>query len=116
METKLFEVRDRMTFLPVIAVKLEPGNPADRYLLAMAGFGLRAEKQAKYILLGNLRMGKLECSPSDHAGHPQVRTLPRAHRYIQDHWDELESGQVVDVEFIAGETTVAKLSQRLEGC
>lgn len=116
METKLFEVRDRMTFLAVIAIKLEPGNEPDRYLLAMSGYGLRAEKQRQYILMGKLQTGNLKCSSSDHEGYPTVRTLPMAHHHIQKHWEELTSGDVIDVEFILGEVEAPKISQRLEQC
>jgi hypothetical protein len=114
METKLFEVRDRITFLPVIAIKLEPGNEPDRYLLAMVGYGLRAQKQSQYILMGKLQTGKLKCTPSSHAGYPAVRTLPMAHHHVLKHWDELTSGDVIDVEFILGEVPAPKISQRVE--
>lgn len=116
METKLFEVRDRGTFLPVLCVKLEPVNEPDRYLLAMAGYGLRQEKQAQYILMGKLQTGDLKCTSSDHAGYPTVRTLPMAHHHIQKHWEKLTSGDVIDVEFILGEVAEPKISQRLQGC
>lgn len=116
METKLFEVRDRMTFLPVIAIKLEPGNEPDRYLLAMAGYGLRPKSQAKYILMGKLQTGDLRNCPQDHAGYPTVRTLPMAHQHIEKHWEELTSGDVIDVEFILGEVEVPKISQRIQEC
>lgn len=116
METKLFEVRDRMTFLPVMCIKLEPGNVADGYLLAMTGYGIRAEKQSQVILMGKLSTGDLKCTSSDHAGYPTVRTLPMAHHHIQKHWEELTSGDVIDVEFILGEVAEPKVSQRLEKC
>lgn len=34
-------------------------------------------------------------------------------QYIIEHFDELESGDVVDVEFIVGETTEQKKSERI---
>ena len=39
--------------------------------------------------------------------------MPIAHNYVLDHFDELEDGDVVDVEFILGETEVKKTSERL---
>lgn len=116
METKVFEVRDRMTFLPVLCVKLEPGNESDRYLLAMASYGLLPKKQAQYILMGKLQTGELRNCPQDHGGYPGVRTLPIAHQHIEKHWEELTSGDVIDVEFILGEAEAPKVSQRLETC
>ncbi len=114
METKLFEVRDRMTFMPVICIKLAPGNEPDGYLLAMAGYGLLPESQGKFILMGKLQTGVLQNCPQDHSGYPAVRTLPMAHQHIEKHWDELTSGDVIDVEFILGEVGVPKISQRVE--
>lgn len=40
--------------------------------------------------------------------------MHEAHKYIQQHWDELQSGEVVDVEYILGETTVKKESDAKE--
>jgi hypothetical protein len=113
METKLFEVRDKMTFIPVICIKLEPGNPADQYLLGMAGYGLRTDEQSEYILYGKLQGGQMSSSPMDH-NNVEVRTNRVAHSHIIGHWEELNSGDVIDVEFIVGETGIAKTSQRLQ--
>jgi hypothetical protein len=40
------------------------------------------------------------------------RTYFLAHRYIERHFDELEEGAVVDVEFVSGETKTCKVSDR----
>jgi hypothetical protein len=42
------------------------------------------------------------------------RTWTAAHRWIIEHWAELKDGDVVDVEFILGETTTPKESERHE--
>ena len=39
--------------------------------------------------------------------------MKEAHAYIAGHFEELESGAVIDVEFILGETAEAKKSERL---
>lgn len=36
----------------------------------------------------------------------------RAHLYVRDHWAELRDGDVVDVQFILGETAAPKKSER----
>ncbi|KKL90716.1 hypothetical protein LCGC14_1901950, partial [marine sediment metagenome] len=41
------------------------------------------------------------------------RTVAEAHRYVAAHWDELKSGDVIDVEFVLDETTEKKVSERL---
>ena len=40
-----------------------------------------------------------------------LRTMGNAHHYIAEHWDELHDGDVIDVQFILGETTAKKLSE-----
>ena len=42
------------------------------------------------------------------------RTYSVAHNYIQEHWDEIKAGDVIDVEYILGETPEPKLSERCE--
>lgn len=44
---------------------------------------------------------------------PNFRTLGNAHQHIIEHWSELTSGDVVDVEFILGESKEPKQSERV---
>lgn len=113
METKLFEVRDRATFIPVICVKCKAANEAERYLLADSGYGIKEKEQESYILMGRLRDGELRCNSYDQDGYPSVRTLWMAHHHIEKHWHELKTGDVIDIEYILNETEAPKLSQRL---
>jgi|ERR1700733_410575 hypothetical protein len=41
------------------------------------------------------------------------RTMLAAHLYVTGHFDELTDGDVVDVEFVLGESTAPKLSERV---
>ena len=111
MIAKTFEIRDAATFIPVLAVKLEPGNEFDRYLLARAGFGVKAETQAEYVLLCAL-VGRSECNYDPHKWSGTARTYPVAHEYILEHFDHLPTGSVVDVEFILGLADAPKESER----
>ena len=113
MIAKTFELRDRGTFVPVLAVKLEPTNKADEYLFARAGYGGWAENQSKYVLLMGLGGGcdKMTCDPYDWGDNGTRFTC---HSYIITHFDELQSGQVLDAEFIRGETAEPKKSERDE--
>lgn len=43
-----------------------------------------------------------------------ARTMHVAHEYLKEHFDDLESGAVIDVEFILGETETPKRSEREE--
>ena len=109
-ETKLLEVRDRATFVPVIAIKPRPYNEEERYLLARAGYGRSASDHERYVLMSRL------------AGHSELiydpdawgnRTMIVAHAYIRDNWESISNGQVIDVEFILGESDNPKTSERL---
>lgn len=117
MIVKAFEVRDRCTFIPVFAVKMTPGEQngdsveKERYLLHRAGY--------TYFDDSCVVLCRMEASGVDrnatydpYAWGGGTRTYQVAHQYIIDHFDELESGAVVDVEFILGETKEPKKSER----
>ena len=114
MITKTFEIRDRATFIPMIAIKLKPGCEADRYLLSCAGFGTTPEAQAEYVYLIRINggEGRATCDPYDWGTTP--RTVHVAHQHIIKHFDELDSGAVIDVEFILGESKKEKISESVE--
>lgn len=108
MEAKTIEIRDAMTFIPALAIRLDPSNAADEYLLAREGY--ERGRQGQYVLLVWLARGKAEYDPNAWGG----RTLPIAHKQLIDHWTEIQSGDVVDVEWIAGITNTPKESERVE--
>jgi hypothetical protein len=114
METKLFEVRDRATFIPVLAVRLKPGCEEDRYLLARSGYGRSPADQGRYVYMSKIAggSGRATCDPNDW-GHDGTRTLAVAHAHIVQHWGNLLTGDVLDVEFILGEATAPKVPERL---
>ena len=108
MILKTLEIRDKGTFIPVIAVQTMAEDEAEEYLLARAGF-----RQSLCVILC-----RLECSGTDRNASydPHAwggRTYPVAHEYITNHFAELENGQVIDVEFILKETDAPKVSERL---
>jgi len=105
METKLFEIRDRATFLPMFAILCEAVNAEQHYLLRRSGYSTGSN----LVLFGYLEgKGKACYDPYDW----NDRTKLTAHNYIQDHWSELKDGDVIDVEFILGETTEKKQSEK----
>lgn len=110
MKAKTFEVRDRATFIPVLAVRLEPDNPQDRYLFYTSGFGKIPTIQKTHILLTNLQTNETLVNPYDwYAG----RTMRIIHMHLVANFEEIESGSVLDVEFIKGEVKTPKLSELL---
>jgi hypothetical protein len=107
MQTKVFEIRDRATFLVGLAVKLraQPETFVEDFLLGRAGFG---EDSDLIILMNPTYPQKAEWD----AYARTDRTWRIAHMYIQHNWQHLKSGDVIDVEFILKETTTKKESER----
>jgi hypothetical protein len=112
MIAKTFEIRDRATFIPVLAVKLVPGCEADRYLFGRAGFGVMPEVQKAFVMVCRLDGGEGFATTDQHGWPGGTRTMKYAHHYIREAFDKLESGAVVDVEFIVCETDSPKRSER----
>jgi hypothetical protein len=108
METKCLEIRDSGTFIPVICIWPVAVNDAQRYLLKRDGY--RADHTEQCIIMINAQCYGAEYSPYS---WNDSRTKRNAHLYIQAHWSELCDGDVIDVEFILGETASPKLSERV---
>lgn len=106
MNTKTFEIRDRGTCIPALAVKLEPACEKDRRLLRRAGFSLDSDHPTS-VLLTRLEPGLATYDPFGW----NDRTMSVAHQYIEQRFDDLLSGEVIDVEFILGETQQRKVSE-----
>lgn len=108
IETKLFELRDRATFIPAFAFRCRSSEAIEQWLLRKAGY---SSLKLPCVILGNLSCpSACACVPYGHRG--DTRTYPVAHEYIEKHWDELKSGDVIDVEFILGETIEKKVSEQ----
>lgn len=104
MECKILEVLDSMTYIPVLAVLLEPEIEAEEYHLGRAGF-----RGGVFVLLYKLQTNQAHWDPANWAAN---RTLLVAHEHIGRNWAELHSGDVVDVEYLLGETPAPRKSQR----
>jgi hypothetical protein len=108
-EIKQIELRDRATFIPMLAVKVvaEPGD----YVLHRGGW-------LNYS--GGVYFFRVDCSPAHRVTYEPFdwgemnRTYRCAHEHINRHWEEIKSGDVVDVEFILGETDRPKQSEKLD--
>jgi len=108
MDTKTFEIRDDGTFIPALAVKLNPTCEQDRYLFGRAGYGTRSDEQAACVIVARLEDCNAEYD-SNRWGYG--RTMQVAHQFIIEHFDELPSGAMVDVQYIRGETPQPKISE-----
>lgn len=99
MTMKFVEIRDKATFIPAVAFEI---GRADGYLARRAGF------DSPMIFLVTLATERCAYDPY----HWTDRTHQTAHLWLSEHWDEFESGGVVDVEFILGERSTPKPSER----
>lgn len=113
MKTILLEVRDSMTFIPVMAIDTDAsgyfsddeGYEQRRWLLRKAGYS----PDGSTIILMNLNDCRAKFDPYEWGNS---RTMAQAHSYIESNWSTLKDGDVIDVEFILGETTEKKVSER----
>lgn len=96
---KFLEIRDRSTFIPALAIEVSAANG---YLARRAGF------ESPCIYLIALATQKCAYDPWSWGN----RTMNTAHQLIEQNWLTLRTGDVVDVEFILGETSEPKRSER----
>ena len=112
MRVKLLEVRDSATFIPCIGIEMSsPETEQEHYLLRRAGYSLQPASCGGCVLFGRLD-GK-EFHYDCYNWPAGARTMRVAHRYVAEHWDELESGDVICDEHILGDRDTPKLSERL---
>ena len=102
--SKVVEIRDRGTFIPALATRIDPESERERKLFARAGFGLSIATQREYVVLTKLVDAKSQHDPFGWGD----RTMTTAHRFIAECFDTLTSGAVVDVEHLLGETDQPK--------
>jgi len=110
MICKTFEIRDRGTFIPILAIKMEPGCERDRVLFERAGYSSFPKTQAEYILVIQIDGGRGAAS-SDPYSWEYGRTMTIAHQAIIDGFDAFKPGEVIDVEYILGETQEKKVAE-----
>lgn len=99
MIVKALEIRDRGTLIPVLAIDTLPTNMRQGRVLRYAGYSSRQ------ILVALIAGGKGAacCDPYDWL-EGFGRTMKIAHMYIAERFDDLSDGDVIDVEFLLGET------------
>lgn len=118
MRIKFIEIRDSMTFVPAVSFRVINDDDTmklsrqESYLLERAGFPF-CEESTKYegrIVLWPMSRDRVEVDSAKW----KDRTFATIHRHLEEHWDDVVSGQVLDVEFILGETTKPKESEGYE--
>jgi hypothetical protein len=126
---KYLEVRDRATFIPVVAFcSYEVVFAAD------SQYALSEPQRSRIVGYGIARNG-FRVARGEHPGDDQVivvrldnvaatadpydwtngaRTIREAHNYITANYQELRDGDVIDVEYILQETASKKRSEALD--
>jgi hypothetical protein len=99
IEVKRVEIRDAMTTMPALALRVRGGS--EDPVLWRAGFGELPE-----VILVDLVNWRCQYDPFSWS--TPARTLPAAHRWLRDNWDEHRDGGVVDVQYILGERATPK--------
>ena len=115
LETKMLEIRDIATYIPVLAIKMAFVRASTVEAAGVDSYHLRRTGYAEYqplITLLRLDPVRAEYDPYSWDSGNAVRTMREAHRFIQKHFDALEYGAVVDVEYILGEKPEPKKSER----
>ena len=106
-----------MTFIPVLAVKMDCNELVgderfkENCLLRRAGYPTsnNFKEEPGFVILTKLDGGE-PANIDPYQWHN--RTMREAHEYIRYQFDNLTTGDVVDVEYILGETTSPKVSER----
>lgn len=108
LKSKVLEILDRDTYIPVIATDIFSG--IDQENRHMRRLGFNPLNQNKVIITSFSPVKTVY----DVYAESNSRTR-EAFKYIQEHFDKLKSGDVIDVEFIKGETSMPKLSEFSQG-
>lgn len=99
MEVKLFELRTQITSTTLFAFKLDSKNARDRGIIRHSGY-----KEDAYTVSDNLIMGSLEYPERTSYASYEFATydFQYAFNYIKDNWNRLNSGSLIDVDYLIG--------------
>ena len=113
MEIKVFELRDKGTFIPIVAIKMRKNNtPQEDYLCGRAGWERNDSRIV--VMRADFNSTMQGCIAQYDPAMWYDRTFQTAHEYIQQRFDNLIPGQVIDVEFILDERSAPKMSEAFE--
>ena len=108
MKTKILEIRDRCTTIPILAFKLcKHDDMTVKEYIMLNHCGHPEESFQVFVL----RLCDLQGFLSPFDWSRTSRTMRAAHDYIQKNWDQINGGDLIDVEFILGEKETKKESE-----
>ena len=97
-ETKIFAIHDVMTLVSMMVQRLVPETLQEELILSRAGY----REIDNYFFFSTFRDEMGEFTYDVYKLENQ-RSFGTAARYIKQNWDELESGELIDIEYILGE-------------
>lgn len=110
LHAKFVEIRDRGTRVDAIAIRMWSCDSIPQYYLRCSGY----PPDGSSIMLMCVYTGK---ATNDPYGWEELgmgsRTMGNAHNWICEHFEEISEGDVVDVQFLLGETKEPKIAERL---
>ena len=106
---KYFELRDAMTFIPVVCIRVAPRelSGVEAYLAQRAGIAPTQE----FVYMLELTNDRIFWNPSRWGDDRDTRFI--CHMHILHHWEELSSGDVIDAEYILGLQPFPRTPERL---
>lgn len=99
METKLFELRDEGTFIPLLCIK--PGSPTVHEFESKMAWRY-GYKDSRAIIVLHMSVPTRGCNVDPYEWGD--RTFQTAHLHIEKNWDKLRTGDLIDVRVLLGET------------
>ena len=110
VETKILEIRDVGTCIPVLATAMAASSDeVEQWYLNRTGYPV----ERRLIMVTT--MNQANSAYSAYKWSTSSRTMPTAHDYIERNWDSLKTGDVICVETILGERDTPKVSERFGG-
>lgn len=103
----MVEIRDAGTTIAAMAIKMSAADSVERRFLGHCGF----PSDGSSVVLMKLSDQRATSDPYGWADLGGARTMAVAHDYIIGHFDELESGVVIDVQVILGERKTPKAAE-----
>lgn len=103
--TKMIEIRDSMTCIAALAIQMIPTDDVEKRFMKRCGF----PKDGSSIVLMCLDNQAATNDPYEWGSLGKGgRTFQTAHHWILRHFTEIQSGDVVDVQYILDETKAPK--------
>lgn len=107
MTIKMIEIRDSGTTIAAMAIKMALADVTEFRFLRHCGY----PSDGSGVVLMKLSGQRATSNPYQWPDFGGGRTMTMAHDYIIRHFDQLESGAVVDVQVLLGETVTPKAAE-----